>query len=305
MKRPGAYVVSVILSVFLVFGLLGSAAAVIADIQLNPKACTELAVRNDIPHKVYTELEKYYTDKYNSSGIPASVYMDAIDEAYLKTVVDSCITAGFESLDSGGSFVNAIPKNQALEDSIDKFFNDYADEIGYEKDSAFEKKLSVTKSSAYTLIGSYCDAYKFSAMSSHGVLSKLSKLYRHRGLLTADIIGVTLIVLLLIMLVNFRELRTVLYWSGISCIVGAVLGIVPCLYLIAAKYFNSFTIKQPQVFTVYTQTLYRLTGAMLAAMIATLIVGIALLVVYAVSGTRRDVAPTDISGNDGKSAENH
>ncbi len=288
MKKKSTYIISVILSVFLVFGLLGSAAAVLAYSFVDADHCISLAKENSVPSKIQSELSRHYSEKYNSSGIPANVYMDAFDESYLTDVMEVYVHSGFDALENDGTFVAAMPKNQALEDSIDKFFNDYADEIGYEKDAAFEKKLDETKSNAYGIIGSYSDVYKFSAMSSHGVLAKLSKLYRHKALLMTDALGFTAIILLLLMLVNIRERRTVLYWTGICSVIAGVLGLIPCIWLTATKYYNSFTIKQPQVFTAFTGMMYRLTALMTVLLAVLTFVGIVLIILYVLTRDKEE-----------------
>ena len=296
MDRPAKYVISVILSVFLVFSLLASAAMIAADLKLSRNACISLSVEKEIPQKIHDELERYYKEKYNSSGIPADVYMSALDNDYLKKVTDAYIDSGFHALEGDGEFVTAIPKNPALEASIDSFFNSYADEIGYEKDAAFEKKLEDTKSNAYRLIGSYCDVFKFSALSGHGVLPKLTKIYSHKALFTADIIGAAAIVLLLLMIVNYGSLHSVLYWSGISAAVAGLLGAVPCIFLCADRYFDSFTIKQPQIFAAFTGAMYSFTAAAAILFALLALAGAGLITAYCLTG-RKKPAPVPVTEN--------
>lgn len=70
---------------------------------------------------------------------------------------------------------------------------------------------------------------------------------------------------------------------------------MPSIYLISTRYFNAFSIKQPQIFAAYTGAMFKLTEAFMAASIAVCAAGITLLVLYAVIGVRK--AEIDLGSN--------
>ncbi len=285
MKNAFTYIASVIVSVLLVFSLLGSSAAVIAGSCVNEKQFKDIASRVNADEKVCSELERYFKERSSATGIPADVYMSAIDTEYIHGVIDQMIDNGFHSLRGGSQ--SADLKNDALEASIEKFFSDYADSISYEKDAKYEKKLAATQKSAYGIIEEYSDVYKFGALDSHGVLRKASGIYTKLDVVMIALLAVSVLLIAILFILNLGTKSAALYWSGVAALIAGLIGLVPSAYLIATDYFSSFTIKQPQIFAVYTETLTMLTKTFMFASIGTAAAGLLLIVVYIVIKPRR------------------
>ena len=297
MKKTGTYLLSLIVAVLLVFLMIGSTALLLVDINLTSSKLKSLAAKNKLGAKVCTEISKYYTDKYNTTGIPAEVYTDALDEAYIRSFVDEYIDSAFDALSNNTAMSAVSQPNADLEKSIEDFFNDFADKNNYMKDESFELKLQNTKESAYSTIGSFCDVYKFSAMNSKGLLQKASRVYSRRGAATAALLGFTTLMILLLVLINRKKKIAAMYWLGISAVVAGLIGTAPSLYFIASRYFDSFSIKQPAVFTAFTSAMYKYTEAFMAVNISLVVVGIALTVIYGFIGEKKkypDTKPTQI-----------
>ena len=240
MKNGVTYLFSLIFSVLLVFMLIASSTILLVDINISEKKLNSLASKKNLESKIYTEIEKYYSDKFNTTGIPAEVYMSAIDEAYIRSCEEAYIKAAFEALESRNKMNISLPKNQQLEENIQNFFNDFADKNGYEKDDKFELKLRTCTESAYSSIGSFCDVYKFSAMNNHGVLSKLSKIYSYRILMTAAALFATFILILFLVFINRKKKITTMYWCGVSSLIAGILGSCPTIYLLVTRFYDSF-----------------------------------------------------------------
>ncbi|MGB4093162.1 MAG: hypothetical protein WBK46_14685, partial [Ruminococcus flavefaciens] len=69
------------------------------------------------------------------------------------------------------------------------------------------------------------------------------------------------------------------------------------LILLVTKFYDSFSIKQPSVFTAYTSAMYKMTEAFMAVCIACVVIGIVLTVVYTITydkSKHQDVKPTDL-----------
>lgn len=282
MKNSAVYIISVLLSVLLVFAMIAGESLVIADISVTPDKLITVTEKNDVSGKVLSELERHFKERVNVTGVPVDVYMSALDEDYIQSCINAAIRADFDALENDGTPDADIPANVRLEENISTFFNDYADSTGYEKGADFDAKLSDTIDRTYSEIASYCDVCKGSTLAEHGVLSRLHKPYSRLAQLTAAGLICLAALLILLLAVNRKYKVCVLYWYGISAIIAGVLGIVPTAYLIASRYYDSFTIKQPQIFTVFTQSLYGLTRYMLAASIAMAAAGAVLTVIYAV-----------------------
>lgn len=297
MNKLSTYISSLIVSVLLVFAILATSAALVADININSKKAVRLAKQNDTAAKVHSELEKYYSQRFGSSGIPANVYMKGISKNYIKQCVNSSINNTFGSLDSGEEYKLTLEKNVDMEKNITEFFEDYVEKAGYEKDGQFDKKVSETIRSTYQTIRTHSDIYRAQALQDHKVFQRFSKVYRMRWAVTGAILVADLMILILLFLINRKKKVTMLYWMGISSIIAGVSGVIPCIVLLATRYYDSFSIKQPAVFTSYTSAMYKLTEAFTAVCIAVVLIGIVLCVVYTITydkSKHQDVKPTDL-----------
>ena len=281
MNRASTYLFSLFLSVLLVFSILGAALSAVIQVGVTADKATALSQENGLEQKVYDYLEKYYKDRSYTTGIPAEVYMDNIELNWIRELIEGNISDGFELLNAHEPFNKTI-SNEALERSIRDFFSDYADSVGAKKDEEYEKKVDKAIANAYSAIDSACDVFKIRSLQSHGVLRKLSSVFTRIPLVTVALSSAALVLLLALMAFNHRDTSYVLYWAGLSCIVAGIIGAVPFLYLSATKYFDSFSIKQPQIYTAYTSAMYKMTSAIIATMIAVIAIGIAVLVLYSV-----------------------
>lgn len=282
MKKLSTYLVSLIMTVMLVFMMTATALTVIVRINVTAEKSIQLSEDINIYSSIKGELQKYFSGQYNTTGIPADVYMNALDENYIHTVTDSYTDALFSSLKSGKQATTEIPQNENLEKNIESFFSEYAESNGYEKDEVYDRKVSATIENAYKVTENYCDIYKYSTLQEHGVISKVSKIYGSLGKLMALCMGVSAFLVVMLILVNIKGISCVLYWTGVSALTAGVFGTVPSAYLLGANYFDSFVIKQPQVFRTFTGAMYGLTRAFMAVHIAVLAIGICFIVIYAV-----------------------
>lgn len=292
MKKVTAYLPSLILSIILVLCFIASVAVIIVDINVTENNAVSLAEKQELTSKSMAQIEKSFKEKSGSTGIPASVYTDAIDDKYLKEVIEIYITKAFKLFtepELEGGYDPSVP-NSKLESSIDAFFNEQAEKNGYEKDEAFLKTLEATKKNAYKIIGNNCDVYKLSSLYKHGAIPKISKLYKMRPLLTFASSGAVVLLILFLLAINRKDKKVFLYWTGISAVISGVIGTVPSAYLLATKYFNAFSIKQPQVFAAYTGAMYKITEAFMASSIALIVVGISIIVLYAVFCGKNKIA---------------
>ncbi len=297
MNKASTYLLSIITSVFLVFILITSSAVILMDINFSSGNLKEMAVKNELSSKIYTDINKYYSDKYNTTGIPADVYMDALSEAYITSFVNAYIDSAFDSLENDGKLILNYPENKKLEENLEKFFIDFAEKNNYKKDDKFELKLRNTKDTAYTTIGSYCDVYKFSAMSDHGILPKFAKIYSHRVVGTIAVVAAAFIIIILLIIINHKKKTTVMYWCGISALSASFIGGIPSIYLLATKYFDSFSIKQAPVFTAFTSVMYKFTEAFTAVNIAYFVISISMIVTFGIIHDKKKypkTKPTEI-----------
>ena len=82
MKKISTYFPSLIISIMLVFLTIASSALLLVDINISANKLKKLANKNSLETSIYSEINKYYKDKYNTTGIPAEVFMEAVNENY-------------------------------------------------------------------------------------------------------------------------------------------------------------------------------------------------------------------------------
>ena len=177
MKNIKTYIPSLIMSVILVFSLLGTSALVTARGFRTPDKLIQLTEEKEIVPKIKDQLKIYFSDKYNETGVPAEIYTDALTDEYIQQSVGCMIEKGIYVMKDNGTRRFDVPQNQQLEDNITRFFSDYADSIGYEKNEVYNEKLSKAIESAYDVIADYSDVYKFQTMNSQKYTLTLIKFY--------------------------------------------------------------------------------------------------------------------------------
>lgn len=281
------YIPCLLLSLILVFASLGTSAVIVADKYASADKLIELTEENEIVPMIKTQLEYHFSDEYNETGIPAEVYAEAMNEQYINSVLEKYIADGFKVLEGEPYATDTAPTfktpvNEALEADIRKFFSDYAESIGYEKDDNYNTKVDSAISSAYSAIGEQCDIYKLKTINNEGLLIKARPIYQNLGVISLAVIAVTAFLIVIIVLINIKSLSAALYWIGISSLVSGVIGVIPCLYLNATNYFDAFVIKQPQIFTAFTGLMYSAVDSFMMNQIILASVGAVLIIVYAV-----------------------
>ncbi len=282
MKKASRYIPSLILSVILVFALAGTISAFVFSLCFTRENALSIAEKNNTSETVMLQLEKYYAEKQHSSGIPAEVYMDSLNADKIDEIISYKINDGFDKIEGKSDNVGNYYEISDTVESIESFFSEYADENGIPKDEVYDEKLKSTVESAEKTIESQCDVYKFETLESQNILSKASGVMKYIQMIMTALVIADAVVMLLIFAVNHKEKTSFFYWTGISALISGVVGIIPSVYLICSGFFNSFTIKQPQVFSVYTSAMTGFTKVFMYSMTVLILLGILLLAVYSV-----------------------
>lgn len=287
MRSAGSYISSFIITLLLVFTLIASAGCITAERFATRDNLVNITEEKDISGIVRNELNKYFTEKYAETGIPAELYMNHIDEDYLQSVINNRIDYGFTALSGGNTSEFAeIPQNTALDESIKAYFEEYAESSGYEikdENDKYYKKLADAKKKAYSAIEEYSDVYKFNALVKHGVIKKVKPVYLKLSMITIICLGASAFFGLLLLICSFKRTRDALYWIGTAALSAGVLGSIPCLYLLNTDYFSAFSIKQAQIYTSYTTAMKTFTENFLTACVILASAAIILYIVYGIS----------------------
>ncbi len=286
MKNAASYISSFVFALLFVFSLIASAGCLTVEKFASKESLIRLTEENNISSIVYKEIEKHFTEKYADTGIPADVYMNALSEEYLQTVINHKIDYGFTALNRGDTPGSAeIPVNSALENSITSYYEEYAENTDYkikDENDPYYAKLADAKKKANSAIEEFCDVFKFNALVKHGIIKKAKPLYVRLPMIRTICLGVSAFLALILLVCNFKRIKDSLYWIGTGAFCAGILGGIPCIYLLNTDYFSSFTIKQAQIYTSYTSAMITFTKNLLTACIILIIAAVILYILYGI-----------------------
>ncbi len=281
MKKIRCYIPNVLLTFLLVFMILATELVFFARMQvLNTDTFRTVIAQEQLADKAYTSLESHFKTRANSTGIPAEVYMDVISREELGEAILDSVSQAFDYLNGKSDSYAFTMDFTALEGSLTAFFEEYADENGYEKDEKYEKKLASSIKSAETRILSTADTFKLSMMYEKGWLKTAKTFVSYLNLASTLCIVAVMFLLFLLILCNLRQIGHFFYWLGLASLIAGALLLTPCVYVKATNFFAGFTIKDPQIFSAVVGFLNLLTGRAMTMAIVTLIAALVLLVAF-------------------------
>ena len=188
----GKLILRLILSILLVFSLLGTVGCAVGiSVLHSPSQLIAQMHKQNAGQKVYDSLQTRFTTDYNTTAVPANVYMDAISVDWLEQCMEQKLTALYGADSDLLDF-------SALESSITDYFEKYAEENHYVKDDTYNEKLQETIDNGEKIISDATDLLRKDTLQKAGYLSKLEKL-RTLTFAGAGVCGV-LTVLLLVLL---------------------------------------------------------------------------------------------------------
>lgn len=275
MKRVKLYVPNVILTLLLVFLLIGSEGTILArGIGLRGTTFLYITEHQQLDAKGYDTLTSYFKRRSHSTGIPETVFLDAISQEDLQEGILRNVNAALDYICGRTDAYEPAMDLTALETAVTDFFVAYAEENDYQQDELFDQKVQSTIDEARAEILLTADPFKFSALQTNGWLAKLRQAVSYLDLAVKISVIASIAVILLLILCNLKQLEHLCYWIGLACFTSGLLSAVPCIYLTASDFFSGFTIKDPQVFSSITGFLRLLTNRGLTMAIITAIVGI-------------------------------
>lgn len=283
MTKIRLYFPKIILTFLLIFLLIGTELSILIQHKaLTYQTFETIVSQQALDEKSYSALETYFNSRANSTGIPADVYLNAVTQEDMKQAILSSVSEAVEHMHShiGDGFVISMDFTE-LEKSVTEFFNQYADQNGYEKDEVFNQKVQANIQEAETKILYTADTFKFQTIYEHGWFDTIRKfLDIFRTVMTVLCICTAVILILLILCCkgNFSEL---LYWLGLSELISGLLISVPCLYLLKSNYFSAFVVKDIQIYAAVTGYLNYITNRISIAFMITGSTGIIFLIIFA------------------------
>lgn len=284
MKVSEKYILNLILSILMVFSLLGTVGlSFVKNHLLNETTYTQNSEKNNIPQMAYDEINTYFTNSTDYSRIPADVYMSAISEEDVKSIINLKIQWLFDYITAENSktSVERIDYSyySALEKSITDYFEEFAKENNVEVDEAYNTQLQNTIDTAISEIDNYTDIYLIDLIEKTGAIEKVRKYYNLINILMYVCIAVTVLCAAIIVILTRKRIANTLYWLSISGICMSIIMLIPTLWLKISGVTNKLIIRNKCVYSAYTGFLSNSIGSLLTTVIITFAISAAILII--------------------------
>ena len=282
MKKINHYFPNVILSVIFVFSFIGLSLTTEAkDKLLSSSFYISSAEKHDIYLRVTNHADDYFTKSYAVSGIPAEVYMDGLDDKTIKDAVDGKIENFFDYVSGKSSKIEETEIDfSVLEKNLTDYFSEFAEENNVEVNEDFTKQLDKTIETAESEIDSFTTIYMMDYMEKAGIPQTLRKVYPIIAAAPFVFMGVLLVGLVILILLNRKNLRFVFYWISTSGICASVIILIPCIILKYSDYFSRLVMRNDYIYYAVTGLLNDFNVNIIKIQSAALGVFVALMLVY-------------------------
>lgn len=280
--KPNHYFLSLVLTLLLIPCLLGSVGLACAHRYCGTSQALSVIEQEALPQKLLDQLSETYRTTENTTGIPASVYMNVIDSAVAEAVLNETISAGFSYLSGTADTLDLSLELPQLEASLEQFFSDYAEENGYEKDAVYQEKLDQAISGAYTLLLDAGDVFRFRTLEQTGILKTARRLIPWLRPAALAMTGITAFLAAILLLLHRKSPRQCAYWLGCCCFTGGLVLSAPTAYLWASDYFSQFVIKSPGIYAAITGYLNSVNEALLSRGVILLLAAVLLFLIAAI-----------------------
>ncbi len=282
MKITEKYVFNLILSILLVLSVLGSSILMfVKGNLLSSEGFIKNCEDKNISEIVYDEIDDYFTKSADYSRIPADVYMSAISEEDIKKLIDAKTQGLFDYINGGNvkTYLDTEFDFSALEASITSYFEDFAKENNVQVDDAYEVQLQNTIDTAISEINGFADVYMAKLIDSTGIAEKVRRNLDLISIGMYGCIGLGAACIITLFIISVKRLANFFYWTSISGICAAVLGIIPTLYLKFSGITDKLVIRNKSVYVAFTGIMNKAIDDMLTVVITILVVSVVIMLI--------------------------
>ncbi len=276
MKQASSYIVSIIFTLLLIFLIISATVAGVFRFHaLNTETPLAIVRSQSLAERVHVSLETTMRQQESTTGIPASLYADAIKSEKLEPIIRDAISSGFAYLRGDAASYAPSADFSELEQSIRDFFSEYAEKNKVDKDDKYNEAIRITINSAEQTILSACDVYRFGSLNDAGLIRQLRNYLPWAGAAAVALLAAVLLFVLLLFFVNIHETEMGLYWTGSALLIASLLVLIPTFWIQHTRWFDRFSVKTDQTFAAVTGYLYSNTHMLIVAALCG--IGIAVL----------------------------
>ena len=183
--------------------------------------------------------------------------MDGLDDKTIKDAVDGKIENFFDYVSGKSSKIEETEIDfSVLEKNLTDYFSEFAEENNVEVNEDFTKQLDKTIETAESEIDSFTNIYMMDYMEKAGIPQTLRKVYPIIAAAPFVFMGVLLVGLVILILLNRKNLRFVFYWISTSGICASVIILIPCIILKYSDYFSRLVMRNDYIYRCFNAGLY-------------------------------------------------
>lgn len=285
MKKFNNYAASLIFTILTTFFIIFTVFVRFAGTTvMNEKFYTDIVKSEKLTDSVLNSINKFFDDSYASSGIPAEVYLNAIDKDKLESAICNKIENTILEIKGEKVSDKEVFDFSEVEKSITNYFEAFAEENNVDVNEKYQEQLDKTIKAAKTEIENHIDIFMLDVMERSGVLDKAEKLYPFLTPVMIAVISALAVCIVILAVLNRKSIPALFYWGAVSCLCSSVIVAVPCLILKFSDYFNGLVIRTDYIFKSVTAVLYSMVDALLLVQIIIFAAAVILFVLYAVTG---------------------
>ena len=124
MKKALAYIGNVIFSLLLVFSIMGTCVSIAAANKgMNVEYCLSLMDSENLVEKAQNTLKAHFAEQENTTGVPATMFENAIAAEKLDEMMEATIRNGFDYLNGNVETLGIKPSFAGLDADMRLFYN--------------------------------------------------------------------------------------------------------------------------------------------------------------------------------------
>ncbi|MCM1225910.1 MAG: hypothetical protein NC320_00595 [Clostridium sp.] len=282
MKRLKHYFPNYILSVLLVLFIVGFSAVYLLSTVFKASFFIDSLEKNNVYKYSSDYTYDYFEKSVASSGIPAEIYMESLDDKIIKQSVDGKINAFFDYITGKTDKIEAPDIDYSgLEKSISDYFDKFAKENNVEVNDKFKTQLDKTIETAKKDVNSFTNVFMLDYMEKAGIHKKLRTVYPLISVAVYIMAGGIILITAGFFILNKKEISSALYWFSVSGICASVIGLVPCVILNGSDYFSRLIMRTDYIFYAVTGILGDSVDTLMKTQIFILIASVIIMICFA------------------------
>lgn len=282
MKRLKHYFPNYILSVLLVLFIVGLSAVSLLSTVFKASFFIGSFEKNNVYKYSSDYTYDYFEKSVASSGIPAEIYMEALDDKIIKQSVDGKINAFFNYITGKTNKIETPDIDYSeLEKSISDYFDKFAKDNNVEINDKFKTQLDKTIEAAKKDVNSFTNVLMLDYMEKAGIHKKLRTVYPLISVAVYIMAGGIILIAAVIFILNRKQISSALYWLSASGICASVIGLVPCIILKSSNYFSRLIMRTDYIFHAITGILGDSVDTLMKTQIYILIASILIMICFA------------------------